>query len=124
MKSRSVVDSFYYASRGLKYTLISQRNMKIHLLMAMVIVTAGLIFHITSWEWGLLLLTIALVMTAEIINTAIECAVDLVTREMQPLARKAKDAAAGAVLLAAFFAVIMGFIIFVPRIMHLISFWL
>lgn len=117
MKSRSMADSFFYAGRGLIDTLASQRNMKIHLLASIAVIAAGLYFRISSLEWVMLILTIGLVMTLEIINTAIECAVDLITRERQPLARKAKDAAAGAVLLAAGLSVIIGLIIFTPRIM-------
>lgn len=124
MKSRSLADSFFFAWRGLKFAVVSQRNMKIHLLAAIAVLLAGFLWHITSVEWALVLIVMALVMTAEVINTAIECAVDLVTREMQPLARKAKDAAAGAVLLAAGFSVIIGLIIFLPRLIRLVNSWL
>lgn len=124
MKSHSLADSFIYAWRGLMYALVSQRNMKIHLLAAVVVLLAGFLLRITLLEWALVLITIGMVITAEIINTAIECVVDLVTREMQPLARKAKDSAAGAVLLAAGFSVIIGLIIFLPRLIMLINSWL
>lgn len=121
MKARSLADSFRYASRGLIYSLMIQRNMKIHILMALLVLAAGFYFRISHLEWLILLLAIALVMTAEIINTSIECAVDLVTREREPLARKAKDTAAGAVLLAASFSIIMGLIVFLPRIINLFA---
>jgi len=121
MRSRSLADSLFYARRGLVYALVSQRNMKVHLLASVVVILAGSWLKIERWEWAVLVLTMALVITAEIINTAIECSVDLVTREMQPLARKAKDAAAGAVLLAASSAVIIGLLIFWPHFQQLFS---
>lgn len=121
MRSRSLADSFSYALRGLVYALTSQRNMKIHLAAAIFVILAGFCFKVSAGEWALLVLAIALVTTAEIINTAIECAVDLVTREKQPLAAKAKDTAAGAVLLAAACAVVIGLIVFVPRLIRFFS---
>jgi len=90
--------------------------MKIHLVMAVLAAAGGVLFKITRGEWGLLVLTIFLVLTAETVNTALEKTVDLVTSEYHPLARTAKNAAAGAVLLTALNAVIMGFIIFYPHL--------
>lgn len=108
--------SFAWAIDGLGYVLRTQRNMKIHLVMAGLAVLGGVVLKITRMEWGLLTLTITLVLTAEAVNTALEKTVDLVTSEYHPLARTAKNTAAGAVLLTALNAVIMGFIIFYPHL--------
>lgn len=113
--------SFAWALNGLGYVLRSQRNMKIHLVIASLAVAGGALFQITRVEWGLLILTIFLVLSAETCNTAIEKTVDLVTSEYHPLARTAKNAAAGAVLLTALNAVIMGFIIFYPHLVKWVT---
>ena len=79
----------------------------------------GFIFKINKYEWAILVLTIGLVISCELVNTAIEAVVDLVTEEYHPLAKVAKDTAAAAVLIFAFVAVIVGLIIFVPKILLL-----
>lgn len=111
-KRYSGVDRFKVAVEGLWDAIRKERHMKIHLAMTTVVLIAGWIFAITKLEWVLLLLTIALVLTAELINTAIERTVDLVTADYHPLAKAAKDIAAGAVMVTAVFAVIIGVIIF------------
>lgn len=113
--------SFAWALSGLGYVLRSQRNMKIHLVLAGLAVAGGAFFKIARWEWGLLMLTVLSVLAAETINTALEKTVDLVTSEYHPLARTAKNAAAGAVLLTALNAVIMGFIIFYPHLLKWVT---
>ncbi|NLO21424.1 MAG: diacylglycerol kinase family protein [Syntrophomonadaceae bacterium] len=114
MKRRSFQQSMVSAVSGLFMTVRSERNMKIHLLAAFLATTLGLALGINRIEWGLLCLTIFLVLMAEVANTALERVVDLVTAEYHPLARTAKNAAAGAVLLSAINALIMAGIIFGP----------
>jgi undecaprenol kinase len=114
MKRRSFPESMASAVSGLIMIIRSERNMKIHLLAAFLASTLGLLLNIDRMEWGLLALTIFLVLIAEAVNTALERVVDLVTSEYHPLARAAKNAAAGAVLLSAINALIMAFIIFGP----------
>lgn len=106
--------SFRYAFNGIKFALQTEQHMKVHLLCACIVILVGAYFNITRFEWLILLLTIALVMTLEMINTALEKVVDLVTEEFHPLAMHAKDVAAGAVLIASVFAVVIGCIIFIP----------
>lgn len=113
MKSR--IKSFGYAGRGIKAVLKSEINMKIHLIMAVLVVICGIFFRISLNEWLICLLCFGIVMSAEIMNTAIETVIDLVSPDKNKLAGKAKDAAAGAVLVAAIFAAITGLIIFVPK---------
>lgn len=114
MKRRTWTESLSCALSGLIVVLSTERNMRIHLVAALLATFLGSVLGIGRVEWGLLCLTIFLVLTAETINTALERAVDLITLEYHPLARAAKNAAAGAVLLTAINAVIMAFIIFGP----------
>lgn len=89
--------------------------MKIHGIATIIAITCGIFTGLNRIEWLILIITIVLVMGAEMVNTAIESVVDLASPEIHPLAKKAKDIAAGAVLLFAIASVIIGFIIFVPK---------
>ena len=93
--------------------------MQIHLVVAVLVVLAGWFFNITTTEWMLCLLCFGLVFGAEMVNTSIENLVDLVSPQRHELAGKAKDMAAGAVLLSALFAACVGLIIFIPKIWNL-----
>jgi undecaprenol kinase len=115
-KKGSLLKSFYYAYCGIKHVCMMERNMKIHLVAASIVIAAGAYFQISRMEWLVLLLVIAGVLALEAMNSAIEATVDLVTTKRHPLAKIAKDTAAGAVLLFTIFAVVIGCIIFVPYI--------
>ncbi|HBV95956.1 MAG: hypothetical protein JL50_04890 [Peptococcaceae bacterium BICA1-7] len=115
-KRNSFLYSFVYALRGIVWVTATQRNMRIHLAAAVAVLAAAVWLGLSNAETAVIVLAVALVMVAEIINTAIERAVDLVTREYHPLAGIAKDVAAGAVLLAAFFSVVIGALVFLPHI--------
>ena len=119
MKKR--LQSFGYAFRGITEVFGSETNMKIHLVITALVIISGFVFAISIIEWMLCLLCIGLVVGAEMINTAIENVVDLVSPEQHPLAGKAKDIAAGAVLICAFISVIIGLLIFVPKVLPLIA---
>lgn len=108
------IRSFGYAFKGIFHLVRSQPNAQIHLLATVVVVSLGFWCEITGTEWCILLLTMALVWSAEAVNTALEHLTDLVSPDYHPLAGKAKDVAAAAVLLAAIFAVAIAGIIFVP----------
>ena len=109
------------ALRGVAMVFCSQPNAWIMIVAAVVVVSAGIAFHVSGVEWCFLCAAIFLVVIAEMFNTALEALTDLVTAERHPLARKAKDAAAGAVLLAAAFALIVAFVVFGPRILGLLG---
>lgn len=111
--------SFGYAINGLITLLKSEHNTWIHLFATMVVIIAGFIFHISVLSWFMIVVAIALVWITEAINTAIESIVDLVSPEFHPLAKKAKDVAAAAVLIAAIIAVIIGFIVVYNETVHL-----
>ena len=110
--------SFGYAFEGILTGLRKERNMKIHCLAIVAVTCAGTLFHITPVEWCICLLLFALVASLELVNTAVEAVVDLVTEERKPLAKIAKDTAAGAVLIAAIMAAVSGCIIFLPKILE------
>jgi diacylglycerol kinase len=116
-KSRGrLAASFAFAFQGVLALLRTQANARIHFGATIAVVAAGFFFGITRLEWCAIAAAIGLVWTAEGLNTAIECVVDLVSPDQHPLAGRAKDIAAGAVLIAAFIAVVIGALIFVPHL--------
>ena len=110
-----LIFSFKYAFEGIITTIKEERNMFIHFLIAIIVVITGIYVRLSLNEWFICLLLFALVFSLELINTAIENTVDLVATKKNKKAKIAKDAAAGAVLIAAIFASIIGIIIFLPK---------
>ena len=104
--------SFTYAFNGIRASFADQFNLKVHFMVAALVIAAGFYFGINRNEWCTLVLSIALVIALEMMNSAMESLVDLVTTERKPLAGKVKDIAAGAVLFASLMSVIIGVIIF------------
>lgn len=118
-KEKPLLKTLSYGFNGILYTLKHERNMVIHFLVMILVIIAGIVFKITFVEWGVCFVLFALVLSLELMNTALENVVDLVTEEKKAKAKVAKDAAAGAVLVAAIFAVIIGISIFLPRLLNL-----
>ena len=112
-------NSFSYPIKGLKYAYRNEQNLAVDVGMALIVVVFGFIFQIDKYEWAILALTIGLVISCELINTAIEAVVDLVTEEYHPLAKVAKDTSAAAVFIFAIVAVVVGLIIFLPKLIAL-----
>lgn len=110
------IASFKFAFNGIAYMLRTQRNAQIHFLAAVVVVVLGIVYKIETLEWGLVIFATGLVIIAEMFNTTIEFLIDLITPEFQNKAGKAKDIAAGAVLIAAIVAAIIGLFVFIPKI--------
>lgn len=108
--------SFGYAWEGIRYAWRTQRHLRIHVSLALLAVGLGLFFTVSPAEWAALLTAIALVMAFEMLNTVIEAVVDLVTGEFHPNAKVAKDVGAGAVLVTAAGAALVGAVIFIPRL--------
>ena len=106
---------FRYAIEGILTGIRQEQNMKMHCIMTVLVVLAGFFFEISKIEWCICLLLCGLIMALELVNTSVEAVVDLVTEERKPLAKIAKDTAAGAVLIAAIMAAIAGIIIFLPK---------
>ncbi len=115
-----IVQSFGYAFAGLRYCLRTQRNFRIHIAVAAIGTIAGLLLGLTLIEWAVFAIMVAMVLAAEMVNTMVESLVDLVTTEYHPLAKVAKDVAAGIVLLTALASVIVGLLIFAPRLLTIL----
>ena len=113
-------EKFKNAFRGLYVIAKTTRHLWIHIMSALVVIAFGFCFSISSLEWIALVFAIGFVFVTEALNTAIEIDIDLTSPEYHPYARDTKDVAAGAVLLSAFLAIIVGLIIFLPKILIMI----
>ena len=110
--------TFGYAFEGILTGIRKERNMRIHTAAMILVVFFGTVLGLSATEWCICLVLFGLVMALELVNTAVEAVVDLVTEERKPLAKVAKDTAAGAVLIAAIMAAVIGCIIFLPKILE------
>jgi diacylglycerol kinase len=108
--------SFSFAGQGVWHVVRTQRNMRVHLLAGTAAIVAGLVLRIGAADWACVVLAIGLVLTAETLNTVVEALTDLCTDEYHPLAKIAKDAAAGAVLISSVAAVGVAVAVFLPRL--------
>ena len=111
-RAPSLIQSFNYAFEGIIHVLRTQRNMRIHFAVALIVLIAGLAVDVSRPELIALLLAIAFVLIAEMINTALEAAIDVATTSFDPMAKLAKDIAAGAVLIATVNAIAIGYLVF------------
>lgn len=120
-KNKHFITSLEFALQGIRTVLKEERNMRTHILAGLAAIIAGVMFRLSKGEWLWLLLVIFLVLVMEIMNTAFENVVDMVTDfHFHPIGKKVKDMAAGAVLITAIFAIIVGMILFVPKIWALV----
>ena len=115
-KAPSILESFNYAFEGIIHVLRTQRNMRIHFIVAAVVLVLAFAVGVTKFELIALLLAIAFVLIAEMVNTALEHAIDVATTSFDPMAKLAKDIAAGAVLIATATAVAIGYVVFASRL--------
>lgn len=111
------VRSFSFAGQGVWHTVRTQRNMRVHLVAAAAAVVAGLVVRLSAVDWACIAAAIGLVLTAEALNTVVEALVDLCTDQYHPLAKIAKDTAAGAVLISSVAALGVGAAVFLPRLL-------
>ena len=118
--AKRFIKSFGYAFEGLKFAFKYEQNMLAHILATILVVAFGIIFHISIVEWLFIILAIGLVIATELINTSIEAAIDLTCKEINPLAKIAKDTASAAVLVFAITAIIVAIIIFVPKMLMML----
>jgi undecaprenol kinase len=114
----SLLRSFSFAIAGIRTAIKQERNIRIHLSISLIVIILGFLFSISRIEWLFILLTIGGMISLEILNTAVERLVDLVTLDFHPLAKQAKDLAAGAVFSFAIISVIIGIIIFGPYLLR------
>src|SRR3712207_5447195 len=113
---QGVARSFEHAYRGLIYAVRTQRNMRFHVVVAAAVLLVALLVGVSKLELAVLILVILFVFVTEMFNTAMEFAVDLVTKEYHPLAKLAKDVSAGAVLVSSIGAVLVGYLILADKI--------
>src|SRR3989344_6810335 len=115
--TRNRINSFKFALSGLLHTFSTQANFQIQLFIGLVALLGAIYFQFSRFEWLILIITIALVLTAEILNTVVEVVVDLAVKEkLLPDAKIAKDVSAAAVLLMSIFSVVVGLILFLPHL--------
>lgn len=111
--------SFHYAVEGLDHALRNDQNLVVHFIIAFFVILISILLKVTPFEMGILGVTILLVISTEMINSAIEKMVDLITKEHRAEAKIAKDVSAGMVLLTSMGAVVIGILIFLPYILKM-----
>lgn len=116
-KSKKIVNSFKYAFDGFKQSLKTERNMKIHIIIMLLVILCGFIFKISKLEWIICIILFSTVISGELFNTAIETVVDIAMPEKNDKAKIAKDVSAAGVLIIAISSAIIGLIIFIPKIL-------
>lgn len=117
---RAFLKSIGFAAQGIGHCFRTQRNMRIELGVAVAVVLAGILLRISAVEWAVIFVCMGMVLSAELFNTVAELAVDLLVQRYHPMAKLAKDAGAGAVLVAALASVAVGIAIFGPRLWALV----
>ncbi|WP_084723501.1 diacylglycerol kinase family protein [Virgibacillus chiguensis] len=116
MKDKKRLVGFSFAWQGIKFVVKNERNFRVHLCAAIVVILAGIILNINITEWSIILLLIGNVFITEMLNTVAERIIDYVKPDVHPAAKQIKDVAAGSVLIAAIIAVIVGCFIFIPKV--------
>lgn len=116
---KKFINSFKYPISGLRYAYKNEQNLEVDIGIAVLVVILGFLFKISVSEWAILTITVGLVISFELINTALEAVVDLITDKYHPLAKVAKDTSAAAVLILAIVSIVEGLIIFLPKIISL-----
>lgn len=119
MKNKKIKDSFKYAFSGIMSAFKTEKNMKVHMIAVICVIVFGLLLKLNLLEWIICISCFVLVIGGELFNTAIEVVVDLVSPGINEKAKKSKDIAAGGVLVFAIGSLIIGLLIFVPKIVNL-----
>lgn len=117
-KKHNLLDSFVFAIEGIKFAVIHNRNMRIHLIVAILVVVFSYLLHISIFEAGLVGIMILLVIATEMINTVVEEIVNMLTKEYMIEAKIAKDVSAGTVLLTSLVSIVIGVLVFLPHILE------
>jgi undecaprenol kinase/diacylglycerol kinase (ATP) len=124
MKNRNIIESFNNAFQGVWYTIVKERNMKIHLGAGILIILMALWLRVSRIELTVLCLTIAMVICFELINTAVEVLVDIIVDVYHPKAKIIKDVSAGAVFISAIFSMAIGSLILLDKLIHKVMLFL
>lgn len=120
VKSKKIVNSFKYAIQGLLQSFKTERNMKIHVLIMILVIIAGFYLKINTYEWIICIILFGIVISGELFNTTIETVVDMIMPYKDEKAKIAKDVSAAAVLILAIASSIIGLIIFIPKIINIL----
>ncbi len=123
IRANNLFDSFKYALEGIGYTIKTQRNMRLHLTVGVIVFIVSLYLQISRIELAILTMVVTMVIVAEMFNTAIESTIDLYSRQRHPLAKIAKDVAAAAVLISAISSALVGLLILGPPLWELLKTW-
>ncbi len=118
MKNRNPIESFNNAFQGIWYTIVNERNMKIHLVIGTIVIFLSLWVRVSIIEFTILCLTIAMVICFELINTAVEVVVNIIVDVYHPKAKIIKDVSAGAVFVSAIFSIVIGVLILWDKVIH------
>ncbi|TWT64293.1 diacylglycerol kinase [Rubinisphaera italica] len=113
----SLLSAFHNAIRGILIAFKNERNLQVQMVIATVVIFAGIVFELNITEWAIISISISFVIVTEMLNTAIENTLNRISLEEHPLTRNAKDVAAGAVLISCIAAVVIGCQIFIPKIL-------
>lgn len=120
-KNRNFISALKNSFNGIKYVFTTQRNLKIQLIIGIIAILAGIILKINILEWTIITIIIFMVFFSELLNTVVETIVDMITIEYNENAKIAKDIAAGAVTLVSIASVIIGLLIFLPKILEIMK---
>lgn len=121
MKARTLKDGFKYAVQGIKSAFASERNFRIHCAATVLVIASGIFFKLSVQKWIALCIVIGFVLVSELVNTAGEVLVDMITSEYSPEAKKVKDLLAGAVLISATAALITGILVFIEPVTEVVK---
>lgn len=121
IRAKNLLDSFRYAFEGIGYTIKTQRNMRIHVLVCSLVLITAFFLKVSRLEICMLLIVSTMVISAEMFNTAIESTIDLYSRQRHPLAKIGKDVAAAAVLVCAVASALVGMLILGPPLWELFN---
>ena len=121
MKNKKFINSFKCAIQGIIQAIKTERNVKIHITIMILVIISGIVLKIAKQEWITCIILFGLVMSLELVNSAIETTVDIAMPEINEKAKNAKDIAAGAVLISAISSAIIGLTIFIPKIIEFIK---
>lgn len=119
VKTKKIINSFKYAIEGFISSFKTEKNMKIHIFIMLLVIIAGIVLKINKPEWIICIICISLVISGELFNTSIETIVDMITPYKNEKAKLAKDVSAAAVLVVSIASAIIGLIIFIPKILQL-----
>lgn len=120
-KNKKLINSFKCAIQGIIQAMKTERNVKIHITIMILVIISGIVFKIAKQEWITCIILFGLVISLELVNSAIETTVDIAMPEISEKAKNAKDIAAGAVLVSAISSAIIGLTIFIPKIIEFIK---